>query len=145
MLSPLHYPPSRDPACNPMTTRWIPMAIRDQALLHSTIFSAGGHLALLEGTFGSENSEYLTHKTETIRIINGRIPDLSQAMTDETLGAIALLVTDQVVDGDYEEMAVHMQGLAKLVDLRGGLPALGMDGLLAGEIQWLVNTHKQLT
>jgi hypothetical protein len=121
------------------------MAIRDPALLHSTICSAGGHLALLEGTFGPENSEYLTHKTETIRIVNGRMTDLSQATTDETLGAIALLVTDQVVDGDYREMAVHMQGLAKLVNLRGGLPALGMKGLLAGEIQWLVKTNDYLT
>jgi hypothetical protein len=81
-----------------------------------------------------KNSEYFTHKTETIRITNGRIPDLSQATTDETLGAIALLVTDQVVDGDYKKMAVHMQGLAKLVDIRRGLAALGINGLLAGEI-----------
>ena len=41
-------------------------------------------------------------------------------------------------------MAVHMKGLAKLVSLRGGLAALGMNGLLAGEIQWLVDSHKYL-
>jgi hypothetical protein len=29
--------------------------------------------------------------------------------------------------------------LAKLFNLRDGLPALGMNGILAGEIQWLVN------
>jgi hypothetical protein len=125
-----------------MTTRWVSMAIRDPALLHSTICSAGGHLALLEGTHGPENFECLTHKTKTLRIVNGRMTDLSLATTDETLGAIALLVTDQVVDGDYIEMAVHMKGLAKLVSLRGGLAALGMNGLLAGEIQWLVDSHK---
>jgi hypothetical protein len=121
-----------------MTERWGPMAIRDPAPLHSTICSAGGHLALLEGTIGSDNSEYIGHKMETIRIVNERMTDISQATTDETLGAIALLVTDQTVDGDYEEMSVHMKGLAKLVNIRGGLPAMGMNGLLAGEIQWLV-------
>jgi hypothetical protein len=70
--------------------------------------------------------------------------DLSLVTADETLGAIALLVTDQVVDGDYIETAVHMKCLAKLVSLRGGLTALGMNGLLAGEIQWLVDAHKYL-
>ena len=81
-------------------------------------------------------SQFLSLKTKTIRTINDRMMDTSKAVSDETLGAIALLVTGQTCQGDHNEMNIHMRGLSHLVGMRGGLENLGMTGLLAGEILW---------
>jgi len=118
-----------------MTTIWTASALTDVALLHSTLCSTSGHL-LRNANQPELLSVYLSHKAETIRIVNERMTDISKALTDETLGAIALLVTGQTCHGDYNEMNIHMRGLAKLIGMRGGLETLGMGGLLAGEILW---------
>jgi hypothetical protein len=122
-----------------MTTTWTATALTDVALLHSTLCSTSGHL-LCNSNQPVESprflSDYLSHKAETIRVVNERMTSISKALTDETLGAIALLVTGQTCHGDYSEMNIHMRGLAMLVGMRGGLEALGMGGLLAGEILW---------
>lgn len=111
----------------------------DVALFRSTLCSASGHL-LGNTNHPTESpeflSDYLSHKAETIRIVNERMTHISTALTDETLGAIALLVTGQTCHGDYDEMNIHMHGLAQLIGMRGGLRSLGMDGVLAGELLW---------
>ena len=122
-----------------MTIRWLAAAVTDEALLHSTLASSGGHMlyyANLPALSPSFLASFLYHKTETIRIINGRAKDISKVLTDESLAAIALLVTGQTCQGDYNEMNIHMRGLLQLVGMRGGLESLGMSGLLAGEILW---------
>ncbi|KAH8812126.1 hypothetical protein F5884DRAFT_898448 [Xylogone sp. PMI_703] len=144
VLGPLHYPPPRVVGRNPMTLTWVTSALRDDALLHSTLCSSGGFLhgnANLPSRDLQLLADYYLHKAQTIRLINERVggADLMLATSDETLGAIALLVTGQTVHGDFNEMMVHMRGMAKLVELRGGLDALGMGGLLAGELIWCDN------
>lgn len=108
-------------------------------MLHSTLFSAGLFHATNTGL--DKNSEfglhdYLIHKIKTIKAINARLADTSKALTDETFGAITPLITAATSRGDYHEMNIHMRGLAHLVELRGGLNTLGMDGILPGEVIW---------
>lgn len=67
------------------------------------------------------------------------------ALTDETLGAIALLISCETNQGNYYEMNINMKGLAYLVTLRGGLDALGMGGLLAGEVIWYHPSNRKYT
>jgi hypothetical protein len=122
-----------------MTIRWVAAAVTDVALFHSTLGSSGGHMlyyANLPALSPSFLASFLSHKTETLRIINERVKDTSKILTDESLGAIALLITGQTCQGDYNEMSIHMRGLSHLVSMRGGLETLGMSGLLTGEILW---------
>jgi Fungal specific transcription factor domain len=138
-IAPLHYPHGRVAERDPMTIRWIAAAVTDEALLHSTLGSSGGHMlyyANLPTLSPSFLASFLSHKTETLRIINERVKDTSKILTDESLGAIALLITGQTCQGDYNEMSIHMRGLSHLVSMRGGLKTLGMSGLLTGEILW---------
>lgn len=120
-------------------TRWVATALKDSALLRSTLSASSGHLlyyANLPTLATVLLSWFLSYKTETIHLINERITDSSKALTDETMGAITLLVTGQTCQGDYDEMGIHMRGLTQLVRKRGGLKHLGMGGILAGEVMW---------
>jgi hypothetical protein len=122
-----------------MTISWIPAAMTDKALLHSTLASSSGHMLFYTNSppiSSSSLANFLYHKTETIRVINERMRNAADVLTDESLGAIALLITSQTCQGDYNEMNIHMRGLFQLVNMRGGLGNLGMSGLLAGEILW---------
>ncbi|RFU29346.1 hypothetical protein B7463_g6993, partial [Scytalidium lignicola] len=144
ILGPLHYPPPRCQGRNPMTLTWISSALHDDALLHSTLCSSGG---FLHGNANKPSRDpqllanYYQHKAEAMRLVNERVSstDLNLATSDGTLGAVALLVTGQTVHGDFNEMMAHMRGMARLVELRGGLSRLGMGGLLAGELIWCDN------
>ncbi|KAE9374865.1 hypothetical protein N431DRAFT_438260 [Stipitochalara longipes BDJ] len=141
-IAPLHFPGARVAERDPMTISWIPAAMTDEALLHSTLASSGGHMLFytnLPSIPSSSLANYLYHKTETIRVINERLRNTTEVLTDESLGAIALLITSQTCQGDYNEMNIHMRGLSQLVNMRGGLGHLGMNGLLAGEILWCDN------
>jgi hypothetical protein len=85
----------------------------DVAMLHSTLFSAGLFHASNTGVADNIElglQEYLTHKIKTIKVINTRMADMSKALTDETLGAITLLITAITSRGDCHEINVHMKG-----------------------------------
>ena len=45
----------------------------------------------------------------------------------------------QIVTGDLVEMQMHMNALERMVELRGGLHTLGMDGILQIVVKWSSN------
>ena len=139
-IAPLHYPPGLLPRYKDTnsTTR-VAAALTDPALLHSILGATNGHLLFYAKVRTVSISDVLHHKTEAMRMVNERLASASaKNLTDETLAAVAILITSQTRQGDYDEMKIHLSGLLQLVDLRGGLETLGMRGLLAGEIRWSV-------
>lgn len=78
---------------NPMSTTWITTALTDAALLHSTLGASSGFLyhTNLTATPSVSFSVFLSRKIEVIRLVNERMADISKALRDGTLGAIALL------------------------------------------------------
>ena len=51
-------------------------------------------------------------------------------VTDQLIAAVALMAKYEAVYGNQETHAVHMQGLLRMIDIRGGLDGLGPDGSL---------------
>ena len=64
--------------------------------------------------------EIYTHKISGISLINSRLSEPTQAVTDETISAVAAMTTMEVMMGTWEEANKHMNGLRMLVALRGG-------------------------
>ncbi|KAL2072913.1 hypothetical protein VTL71DRAFT_10237 [Oculimacula yallundae] len=64
--------------------------------------------------------EYFGFKQDLIRWVNDRL--CSQKATDEkTVGAIACLTSWELARGNISEISLHMDGLLRIVTLRGGL------------------------
>lgn len=83
-------------------------------------------------------------RQRAISSINGTLSDAEACKTDQTIGAVFCMSLLESMYGDPGSYQVHMAGLAKMVRLRGGLGALGLDGLMARMIVWLDFNHAKV-
>ena len=98
----------------------------------------------------SRSSKSLSYKNQTIRAINANLQHPGKAVSDSTIGAVAMLMAIQVgtdryaltvlihqvliilqnFEGDDEETRLHISPLQTMVKMRGGIDMLGLDGAL---------------
>jgi hypothetical protein len=74
--------------------KWKPFSISDAALLHAILCLVAQHEDLLRGADDSSTSLY--HKGQVMTLINQRLKDDPQNVTDASVTAIALLVILEV-------------------------------------------------
>ena len=80
-------------------------------------------------------------RSQAISSINATLSSTEERKTDQTIGAVLCLSILESFIGHPELFQMHMAGMAKMVRLREGLDALGLDGLLRGMILWLDFNH----
>ncbi|KAL8939131.1 MAG: hypothetical protein Q9216_003524 [Gyalolechia sp. 2 TL-2023] len=110
---------------------WFPMVITAQAALRFTILFAASHYFSVCQTPCKPEVLYQL-KEDAIASINRalRVPNL--AISDQLIGAVAKMAAYEAgFAGDERQYHIHMKGLSKMVELRGGLESLGLNGLLA--------------
>jgi len=114
--------------------KWFNHAITDLALFHATMLHAAAHHMFLSRS--GDLSEQRRLKGETIELVNHRLSDPIQSVSDVTIGAVVCLVLFENQSGNVEASNIHMDGLLKMVNVRGGLDALGLSGVLKRKILW---------
>lgn len=98
----------------------------------------------------SRSSESLLYKGETIKAINASLGCPETAVSDSTIGAVAMLMAIQVstnecqltvsldwaltssqsLDTKGEDLGLHSNALQTMIKMRGGIDMLGLDGAL---------------
>ena len=98
----------------------------------------------------SGNSKSLSYKSQTIRAINVNLQRPGKAVSDSTIGAVAMLMAIQVstdgcpptvllrpvliilqsLDTSDDELQLHGGALQTMIKMRGGIDMLGLDGAL---------------
>ncbi|KAL8694138.1 MAG: hypothetical protein Q9224_003625, partial [Gallowayella concinna] len=77
-------------------------------------------------------------KQDAITTINRGLQDPQLATSDQLIGAVAKMAAYEAgFAGDEVQYHMHMKGLVKMVELRGGLQSLGLNGLLARMLLWI--------
>lgn len=115
--------------------KWFNYAISDEALFHATMLHSAGHNAMLSGNYDLADPFQL--KLEAVRLVNRRLNDPVQSISDLTIAAVACLVLFENQSGNLELSNIHMEGLRRMVNLRGGLQNLGgLSGVLQRKILW---------
>ncbi|KIW66818.1 hypothetical protein PV04_06112 [Phialophora macrospora] len=109
-------------ACNP-EARWISVALMDPAIIHATLSLVAIHR---RDRFSIDLSKvYFKHRGEAMRIVVRRLSNLKESLSDETIGAVALLSSsDNHFDWSSEAQSTHSQGLGQLIAMRGGMEML---------------------
>ena len=79
---------------NPLTRRWLPYAVQDSTLFQVTLNFAQVHLDILSGNYNSQRAAF--HKSQSIRAVNARLKDGEHALSNETIGAVAMLAAIEV-------------------------------------------------
>lgn len=109
-------------ACNP-EARWISVALMDPAIIHATLSLVAIHR---RDCFSIDLSKiYFKHRGEAMKIVARRLGNLDESLSDETIGAVALLSSsDNHFDWPSDTQSTHSQALGRLVAMRGGMKSL---------------------
>lgn len=79
---------------NPLTKIWLPYALQDSTLFMATVTLAVAHLEILSGNY--ESPRTLLHKGDSIKAVNAKLGDCEHALSNETIGAVAMLAAMEV-------------------------------------------------
>jgi len=85
----------------------------------------------------SHTIDLLQLRGMAIRAINRALEDPVRATSDQLIAAVAEMACYEAIFGDRTIFNTHMTGLLRMVSLRGGLPSLGLDGLLERILLWI--------
>ncbi|KIW00114.1 uncharacterized protein PV09_08296 [Verruconis gallopava] len=100
---------------NPTQKVWIPMALADPILLSAILLSCEQFLNRIKAA--GVNQFTISHLTQTIRALNGRL-ESSQRPNDTTIAAVAGLALLEQWGGHQSIWRIHMEGLRKMMVLR---------------------------
>lgn len=101
---------------------WLPALLVDVAALHIAAFVVEEFIVRVLGQ-GEGESTAMMHFHLGIRLLRERLlgDDDAIMITDSTVGAVVKLIGAAAFNQDFATARDHMQGLGKMVKLRGGL------------------------
>jgi hypothetical protein len=121
-----------------LRTSWFPLVMTEPALFLVIMLLAASHYASLQDQSNEVKLNLLSLRCEAIQAINDSLkyqrPD---RVSDALVGAIAKMGSYEAMYGDMDSYSVHMKGLRRAVGQRGGLTALGLNGLLRRIVVWI--------
>lgn len=105
---------------------WLYTIRNDIAALHITAYSVTGFIdKVLRRRDGDSNAAAMMHYQKGIGLLRERLTctdgDDSQMSTDSTIGTVIKLAVAALFNGQYQTAQEHMDGVRKMVEIRGGL------------------------
>ncbi|KAI0967006.1 hypothetical protein F4678DRAFT_475465 [Xylaria arbuscula] len=116
---------------------WIAPLATDSAYLHANIFSASYYFdAVLSQRPSCQSQRMIYHYGKTVTLLRKRllVDGDDMQLSNNTLFVILCLAGHAFSAGDLELAVHHLQGIRRIIDLRGGLSSLRGNQKLANEI-----------
>jgi hypothetical protein len=132
-----------------MRSHWFGTALNNSGFMHSLL----GTVALHKWYCGRGSVETIFHhRAQAIAAVNSAIsnPDVNVGISDANIGAVFNLLTieetlaspyfdrHRPADEQPNQRGMHLDGLRKMVQLRGGLMAISSNRILQAFILWCV-------
>ena len=120
---------------------WFPFALAQSGLLHIILLTAGSHYInyvdmTLQQAEGVRRC-LVQLKQQALQQMREIAFTPDRCSADELIAAATKMASFEAMFGDQTAFQTHMSGLRNLVDIRGGLPSLGLGGLLARMVCWV--------
>lgn len=123
-VSPPVYPDNLQGAiCLDLTSSmWFQFIFIDEAYFHCIVatFNASANSVILGG---DDSAEMILHLSRTFQLINKKLSG-NEATADTTFAAVVAMTQYERLKGDYKKGLVHLDGLERLTNLRGGIREL---------------------
>ncbi|KAF3062975.1 hypothetical protein CFAM422_010526 [Trichoderma lentiforme] len=130
-----YYPLDLNMESNPFIVSWWPLALADQALFHVSLQTASLYEEL-QAQKGFPISDLLM--VDSIALVRRRIEDSSLAFQDETLDSVVTLAAIEHGKGNIEASRMHIDGVKRMVGIRGGIDELKQRSpLTARMVSWV--------
>jgi len=110
---------------NRFMKHWIPYSIQDPLVLHVILCSTA---SFLNETGRVPKVMLLIHRTNAMRMINEHISDPRRCTDDSAMLAVAQSILTSWYWGSTAELRTHMVGFKRMIEMRGGMQSLGMEG-----------------
>jgi hypothetical protein len=119
-----------------LRTRWFPLVLSEAATFQVVVLLSASNYASLRYSSG-DGPNLLLLKSRAISSINKALKATDSPSSDQLIGAVAKMASYEAMFGDQQTYEMHIRGLVKMVQLRGGLSSLGLGGLLARICVWI--------
>ncbi|KAL5046124.1 hypothetical protein BDW71DRAFT_71294 [Aspergillus fruticulosus] len=120
-----------------LRTDWFPLVMTEPSLFLAIILLAASNYASVQTEPTGMKLHLLRMRCEAVQAVNKSLELQPSFVSDALIGAIAKMASYEAMYGNLDNYAVHMQGLQRAVELRGGLNALGLGGLLRRIVIWI--------
>ncbi|KAH8801376.1 fungal-specific transcription factor domain-containing protein [Xylogone sp. PMI_703] len=90
----------------------------------------------IEQNIKSNNCESLYFLSKTISALNDSLSVLTKQTNASTIATVACLANIENLNGSSASARIHMEGLKRIVELKGGLNNLGLEGILRRMVLW---------
>ncbi|KAL3432436.1 hypothetical protein BDV09DRAFT_127842 [Aspergillus tetrazonus] len=120
-----------------LRTDWFPLVMTEPSLFLVIVLLAASNYASVQTEPTDMKLHLLGLRCEAVQAVNKSLELQSSFVSDALIGAIAKMASYEAMYGNPENYAVHMRGLQRAVELRGGLDALGLGGLLRRIVIWI--------
>ncbi|PNS18413.1 hypothetical protein CAC42_6230 [Sphaceloma murrayae] len=116
--------------------QWIPLTMTDPAAFYAIMLMAATAYSCLNVQL-AHAINLMALKGKALAAINQALSDPKRRFNDATIAGIMKMASYEAAFGNTEVFHAHMDGLERIVRMRGGLPELGWDGLLERMILWV--------
>jgi hypothetical protein len=108
---------------------WFNLLSIDPAYLHITAFAAHAFMDIIINR-ETNNSESTLHYLKGVQLLRQRLEqdDQNIQVSDSTISVVLTLAITAHVKGEYETAKYHMEGIRKMVNMRGGLATFRSSG-----------------
>ncbi|KAF2100214.1 hypothetical protein NA57DRAFT_54312 [Rhizodiscina lignyota] len=123
------------PGKNPQTEYYAPIIYSDEVLYHVTLQLSAIHLEKSHAKTDVRQSKRLM--SECIRLLRERVQhssDSGVAVSDQTISAVAGLAAIEHEKGNIRMVQMHIQGLKKMAEIRGGFNGLRKSNAMVANI-----------
>ncbi|KAI0972163.1 hypothetical protein F4678DRAFT_429486 [Xylaria arbuscula] len=110
---------------------WFQLAFYNKAYFHCTIAIASACAAFLTGD-AYHSPVALCHMSEAYRLLNKTLSS-NEPLSDATIAVVAAINIYDRLYGDPQKAMVHLEGLAGLITLRGGIAELAERNFVIAE------------
>ncbi|KAL4782254.1 hypothetical protein BJX76DRAFT_297592 [Aspergillus varians] len=120
-----------------LRTDWFPLVMSEPSLFLVIVLIAASNYASVQTDSANMKLHLLGLRCEAVQAVNNSLVHHPSDVSDALIGAIAKMASYEAMYGNLDNYAVHMQGLQRAVELRGGLFSLGLGGLLRRIVIWI--------
>ncbi|KAM7198117.1 hypothetical protein V8F33_005175 [Rhypophila sp. PSN 637] len=130
-----YYPLDLTRTSNPFLISWWPLALGDPALFHVSLQTACLDAELIAQK-GFHTSQMLM--ADSVALVRRKVQDPVLAVQDGTLNSIVTLAAIEFGKGNGHVAEMHVDGLKRLVNMRGGISAVRQTSpLTARMVSWV--------
>lgn len=118
-----------------MSLHWVPTLLQARhTFLSTTCISSAYNDAMYQSFTGEvpESIQRVRVRTEVMKMIDVCLRDPTLSTKDVTLVAVLQLLSGEIIGCNDDELRHHQNGLSRMIETRGGLDRLGVNGELAG-------------